>query len=199
MLDFLKAAVLISILALAGCGPKGFVRGDYDENVRDQNLLTDKWSETDMQKAVADLVASAESHQSIRAAKKPPVVMVTRLQNKTSEHIDTQSVTDMIRVELQRSGKFQFIDEAAREDIANEYEYQQSGVVSRSTRKGPGGQVGADFILNGRLDSIVQQAGRDKTVYYKLTLNMTDLKTSLIVWTDHKEIRKRYEKQRVGM
>ena len=72
-------------------------------------------------------------------------------------------------------------------------------MVSNSTKKGPGGQTGADYVINGRLDSIVQEVGKDKTVYYKLTLNLTNLKTTEIDWTGHKEIRKTYKKRRVGM
>jgi uncharacterized protein (TIGR02722 family) len=191
--------ILNFLLVTVGCGPKAFVKGDYDENVQETNLLNDKWSETDMQTAVRDLVASATAHDSISSAKRPPVVMVTRLQNKTSEHIDTQSVTDMFRVELMRNGRVSFVDKEAREDIAEEYDYQDSGMVSNETKKEKGGQIGADFILNGRLDSIVQQAGRDKTVYYKMTMNMTNLKTGVIVWSDYKQIRKIFKKQRVGL
>jgi uncharacterized protein (TIGR02722 family) len=188
----------VAVLSLASCGPKAFVKGQYDENVEDTNLLTDKWSESDMQNAVKDLVQSAVSHPAIKNAKRPPIVMVTRLQNKTDEHIDTQSITDMFQVELMRSGSVTFVDKAAREDISEEYDYQASGMVSRETQKGKGNQTGADFILNGRLDSIVQQAGKDKTVYYKMTMNMTNLSTGLIVWTDQKQIRKIFKKRRVG-
>jgi uncharacterized protein (TIGR02722 family) len=190
---------MVYALGLTACGPREFVKGQYDQNVEDANLLTDKWSESDMQQAVRDLVQSAVSHPAISNSKRPPIVMVTRLQNKTSEHIDTQSITDMFQVELMRSGKVTFVDKAAREDIAEEYDYQDSGMVNRETQKGKGGQVGADFIMNGRLDSIVQEAGKDKTVYYKLTMNLTNLKTGLIQWTDHKQIRKEYKKRRVGM
>jgi penicillin-binding protein activator len=192
-------AVAMCALALTACGPRAFVKGDYDENVESNNLLNDQWSETDMQKAVKDLVSSALRNPNITNAKTPPIVMVTRLQNKTSEHIDTQSVTDMITVELTQSGKVQFVDASAREDIANEYEYQDSGMVSRDSKKGKGKQVGADLILNGRIDSIVQEVGKDKTVYYKVNLNMTNLSTGLIVWTDHKQIRKNFRKKRVGL
>lgn len=195
----LLLASLGMVSALTACGPKAYVRGDYDENVQEKNLLNDRWSESDMQVAVRDLVESATNHYSISSAKRPPIVMITRLQNKTSEHIDTQNITDMIRVELMRNGRVSFVDKAAREDIAEEYDYQSSGMVSRETKKEAGGQVGADFILNGRLDSIVQQAGRDKTVYYKVTLNLTNLKTGIIVWSDYKQIRKRFKKQHVGL
>lgn len=196
----IKAIGLVLVLASAvGCGPKAFVRGDYDENVESENLLTDRWSETDMQKTVQDLVGSAVNHPAISNAKRPPIVMVTKLQNKTSEVIDTQSITDMITVELTNSGKVQFVDKAAREDMAEEYDYQAAGNTARDSQKKKGNQVGADLILNGRLDSIVQEVGKDKTVYYKVTLNMTNLSTGLIVWTNQKQIRKKYRKQSVGL
>lgn len=186
------------LVSLNGCGPKAYVKGSYDEDVNSTNLLNDRWSETDMQKAVATLVQSATSHYSIANAKRPPIVMVTNLQNNTSEYIKTSSIMDMVRVELSRGGRVAFVDKQARGDIAQEYEYQKDN-MSRETKKSKGGQTGADFIINGRLDTIVQEAGRDKTVYYKLTLNMTNLKTAIIVWTDYKQIRKVYKKRRVSL
>lgn len=186
-------------LVLSACGPRAFVKGDYDENVEAKNLMNDQWSETDMQVAVKTLVDSALKHPAISNARKPPVVMVTRLQNKTSEHIDTQNITDMITVELVNSGKVQFVDKAAREDMSDEYAYQADGNMSRETMKQKGNQTGADLILNGRIDSIVQEVGKDKTVYYKITLNMTNLSTGLIAWTNHKQIRKVFRKKRVGL
>lgn len=189
---------ICGVSLLTACGPRAFVKGDYDKDVESTNLLNDQWSETDMQVAVKDLVNSAIAHPAIAAAKRPPVVMVTKLQNKTSEHIDTQSITDMVTAELMRGGKVSFVDKAAREDISDEYQYQDEN-ASRETKKAKGGQTGADFILNGRLDSIVQEAGKDKTVYYKITLNMTNLKTGLIVWSDYKQIRKVFKKKRVGL
>jgi uncharacterized protein (TIGR02722 family) len=197
--QFLKAAVLVSMVAALGsCGPKAFVKGDYDD-VNRQNLLNDQWSETDMQNAVHDLVQSALGTPAITGARKTPVVMVTNLQNKTSEHIDTQSIMDMVRVELMRSGKVGFIDKEARQDIADEYQYQNSGTTSKESKKSTGNQVGADFIINGRLDSIVQEVGKDKTVYYKLTLNLTNLSSSMITWSDYKQIRKTFKKQTIGL
>lgn len=192
------AGLVCAVAVTSGCGSRQFTKGQYDENVEDVNLLNDKWSESDMQAAVRDLVASATAHPAISAAKRPPIVMVTRLQNKTSEHVDTQSITDMFQVELMKSGKVTFVDKSAREDIAEEYDYQDSGMVERESQKKKGGQVGADFIMNGRLDSIVQEVGKDKTVYYKLTMNLTNLKTGLIQWTDHKQLRKQFKKKRVG-
>lgn len=188
----------LTTVVLSSCGPKAFVKGDYEDPEK-ANLLNDQWSETDMQNVVRDLVGSLTVHPAIRDSKTPPVVMITQLQNKTSEHIDTQSVMDMVRVDLMKTGKVGFIDKEARQDIADEYNYQNSGMVSKESKKGPGGQMGADFIINGRLDSIVQEVGKDKTVYYKVTLNMTNLKTGMIVWSDNKQLRKAYKKKTIGL
>ncbi len=196
----ITAAVLaLGALSLTACGPKAFTKGDYDADVNQQNLLNDSWSETDMQVTVKTMVDSLVRHRSIAESKAPPIMMVTNLQNKTSEHIDTQSIMDMVRVELTNSGRVAFIDKEARNDIAEEYNYQDSGMVNQQTKKGPGGQIGADFIVNGRLDSIVQEVGKDKTIYYKITLNMTNLKTGVITWTDQKQIRKSFKKKSVGL
>jgi uncharacterized protein (TIGR02722 family) len=196
---FQKMVILVvAALALSSCGPKGFVKGEYDD-VQNDNLLDDRWSESDMQKVVQDLVAKMMQSRAIKNAKRPPLVMVTRLQNKTNEHIDTQSIMDMVRVEITNSGMVEFVDKAAREDVKDEYDYQNSGMVSKETKKGPGGQIGADFIINGRLSSIVKDVNKEKTVYYKLTLNMTNLKTNVIKWTGYKELRKKYQKRRLGL
>ncbi len=194
----ISMAFISLALALTACGPKAFVKGQYDDPEK-ENLMDDQWSETDMQKTVESMVASMVSHPAIAAARTPPLIMVTQLQNKTSEHIDTQSVMDMVRVDLTKTGKVAFVDKEARGDVADEYNYQNSGMVSGETKKGPGGQMGADYIVNGRLDSIVKEVGKDKTVYYKITLNLTNLKTNVIAWTDQKQLRKAFKKKTIGL
>jgi uncharacterized protein (TIGR02722 family) len=199
LIKAIKIAGVLGLFSLiSACGPKAFVKGSYEDSNK-ENLLNDEWSETDMQKVAKALVDSLIAHPVINNAKVPPIVIVTNLQNKTSEHIDTQSIMDMIRVELMKTGKVSFIDKEARQDITDEYNYQNSGMVAGESKKGPGGQAGADFIVNGRLDSIVQEVGKEKTVYYKITMNLTNIKTSVINWTDHKEIRKAYKKKTIGL
>lgn len=197
--SFISITISLMMWVMVSCGPKAFVKGDYDSNVENKNLLTDEWSETDMQETVKSMVSSMLVHPVVAQSKKRPVVMVTQLQNKTSEHIDTQSIMDMVRVELMKSGKLAFVDKEARQDIDQEYEYQNSGRVANETKKGPGGQVGPDYIVNGRIDSIIQEAGKEKTVYYKITLNLTGLKSGIIEWTDQKQIRKLYKKKTIGL
>ena len=62
--------LVVGALFFSGCGPKAFVKGQYDKDIERDNLLNDQWSETDMQKAVKDLVGSVMSHPTIANSKK---------------------------------------------------------------------------------------------------------------------------------
>jgi len=190
--------LLFVALSIFSCGPKAFVKGDYEDPEK-QNLLNDEWSETDMQVIVKSLTESMMSIPAVANAKTPPKLMFTKIQNKTSDHVDTMSIIDMFRVEMMQTGKVTFINKEAREDVADEYNYQNSGMVSGETKKSAGGQIGADYIVDGRLDSITQTVDKDKTVYYKLTLILTNLKTNEMIWTNHKEIRKKFKKKTIGL
>jgi hypothetical protein len=126
-------------------------------------------------------------------------MFVERLKNKTSEHIDTESITDSISTKLLRSGKFRFVDmsrvNAAREQI----DFQQnSGMVDPNKAMQFGRQVGAEYMLYGNLSSIVKSNKDKSDVYYKFTLRLMDLQTGLVEWADETEIRKTKQKEYVS-
>jgi uncharacterized protein (TIGR02722 family) len=127
-----------------------------------------------------------------------PIVLVGKLKNSTSEHIDMRSLGDKIQTALAQTGRFALVDQAARQDIAEEYEYQQSGYVDPNAAKGPGQQTSVDFLMTGDLASIIQEVGNDKLVYYKMTAKLSNVRTGLIEWTDEKQIRKKFEKRGVS-
>jgi hypothetical protein len=124
------------------------------------------------------------------AAGRRPVVIVYPVANRTSEHIDTSGITDDIREELLRSGRFRFLNEDQRDNIARELDYQyNSGMVDPGQRIARARQAGADYILSGTLRSIEKEEGRGiklkkkKMNYYSLHLQLTDLRSGLIDWS----------------
>jgi uncharacterized protein (TIGR02722 family) len=195
---FKLCVLTLTLFALASCGPRAFTKGDYEDPEK-VNLLNDQFSESDMQHMAKTLVTSLVASKPIAKAAQPPIVMVTKLENKTDEHIDTQSIMDMVKVELGRSGAVAFVDKENRDEASKEYEYENAGTTTKESAKSKGGQTGVDYILNGRLDSIVQEIGKDKTVYYKVTLYLTNLKTNISVWQDHDQIRKAFKKHHISM
>lgn len=184
-------------LLLASCGPKAFTRGEYDDPTRVE-LLDDKFNEADMQQMADTVIKSIVACPYVSNAPKPPVVIVEKVKNVTEEHVDTVAMTDMIRTSLIKSGKVRFVNKEERGTLSEEYDYNASGAVSGPTQKKKGSQIGADYILSGRLATNVQQVGDDKFIYYKLTMNMTNMETSTIDCTDEKQIRKKFKKRSVG-
>ena len=74
-------AVGFSLITLTNCGPKAFVKGSYDQDVNRENLMNDSWSETDMQKAVADLVANLVQHPIGPAAEMRTLLILATFMN----------------------------------------------------------------------------------------------------------------------
>ncbi len=188
-----------SILLIASCGHRQFTQGEYDD-VNEARLLDDKFNESDAAMLIEEMVDSMAKHPVFANAKLPPVVQVENVRNKTSEHIETKSMTDSLRTALIKTGKVRFSNKEDRETLQNEVDYQnESGRVRKDTRKNRSGGVGADYILTGDLISNVQEVGNKKLIFYRLTLNLTNLETNLMAWSDEKPIRKRYKKKSVGM
>ncbi|NBT59870.1 penicillin-binding protein activator LpoB [bacterium] len=186
-------------LALTSCGSKQFTQGSYDDLSEDR-LLDDKFNESDMRQIAETMVSSLTQSRLVAENPKGPVVLVTLVKNRASEHIDMKSMTDKMRTALIKSGKFRFTEKENREEIAGETQYQnESGYVDAATARKKGKQIGAQYFLTGEITDRVQEVGNKKYVYYKATFNLVNIETGIIDWTDEKEIRKFYKKRGVGL
>jgi uncharacterized protein (TIGR02722 family) len=192
-----RALFIITILSIGCAGPRAFTKGTY-ENPNTIALLGDRFNENDMQLIAKKMVNSLAASAPVQNTE-TPAVMVGKMRNRTTEHIDLSALSDKIRTSLIQSGKFRFVDSQNRRDIAREYEYQRSGYVDPAQANHPGQQTAADFVLTGTVTSNIQEVGREKLVYYKATFQLTNLLSSEIVWTDEKEIRKAYKKRSIGI
>lgn len=188
----------ITLAAAAACtGPRAFTRGEYaDPNVIE--MLSDQFNENDLQLIAKKMVGSLAASNALTQIQGRPIVVVGKMKNSTSEHIDMRSLADKIQVELQKTNRFTFMDKGAREEIAQEYEFQSSGYVRPDQAKGPGQQASADYLMTGEISSIVQEVGGDKLVYYKMTTKLHNLRSGTIDWLDDKELRKKFEKRGVS-
>lgn len=187
-------AVILGV-SLTGCGASRVAYGDPTA----VETLTIDWGSTDIQSVADRMVGSLVRHPVIANGARP-VVQVSTLRNKTMEHIDTKNITDKVRTALIKTGmvRFSAVSDANPEMLEN-LDYQtNSGVVSKKTAKSVGKQVGADYLLYGEVDSIVKKAGGTTDVYYRLTLNLVDVETGLIEWSDEKEIRKQSSRALFG-
>ncbi len=196
---FLSFFFLMPLISIMGCGgPRAFTKGEYDDPER-VALLDDKFNEADMQQMADTVVRAMVGCAYVAKAEKPPIVVVERVQNRTEEHIDTVAMTDMIRTALIKTGKVRFVNKTERGTISEELDYHSSGAVSGPSAKKKGREIGADYILSGAMMTNIQEVGRDKLIYYKLTMNLTNLETNTIDCTEEKQVRKKYEKKRISL
>ncbi|EGR2610168.1 penicillin-binding protein activator LpoB [Vibrio alginolyticus] len=192
---------IIALLGLAvilgGCSNKV----SYGDAQATETTTID-FGSTDLQKIAAEMVDSMMMSGSVAAITRDqrPIVFVERIKNKTSEHIDTESITDTISTKMLNSGKFRFVDMDRVESVREQLNFQNTDeLVNQSTAIQFGKMVGAQYMLYGNLSSIVKNAGSDKDVYYKMTMRLMDLETGLIEWADETEIRKAQSKSLFGL
>jgi penicillin-binding protein activator len=176
-------------ISLAGCAGNSVMYGDAGS----AKALSTDFGSSDLQQIAEAMTDSLVTFPPIveLVGQRRPVISVSKVKNKTMQHIDTESITDSIRAKLTRSGKFRFIDRTTDEETTEEIRTQQdSGLVNKKTAVNFGQQIGAEFLLTANFSEIKQKAGSTIDVYYKFTMNLKNLKTGILEWSDEKEIRK---------
>lgn len=183
--------VLILGLSLIGLTACKTTRVSYDDPAAIEAMTTG-FSLSDLYQ-VSDTMVNAMLSSPVLAELVPqrPVLMVERIQNRTDQHIDTESITDTIRTQLIQSGRFRFTDKMTRDEQAQEIHYQNvSGAVGTEHAIQKGRQVGAEYILIGSIVSYEERTKNTLRKSYKMTLNLIDLKTGIIEWAQEKPITK---------
>ena len=196
MVRVFSLLALAMALVLSGCAS----RVDYGD-AQARETVTADFGSTDLQmiatKMVDDMMVFPPIVEMTRDRR--PVLFVDRIKNKTSEHIDTESVTDTIQSKLINSGKFRFVDMSVVDRVREQLEYQQdSGMVDQASAAQMGRQIGAEFMLYGNLSSIVKRDDSTKDVYYKFTLKLLNIQSGIIEWSGEKEIRKTRQRSLFG-
>ena len=189
-------AVILSSLLVAGCGTK-VTRIDVDETVD----LSGAWNDTDSRLVAEEMIADALSQpwtlnfagQSGRA----PVVIVGTVRNFSHEHINMNTfVADMERA-LVNSGRVEFVASSDERGEIREERTDQDLNASEETRNEAGQETGADFMLKGQINTIVDVEGNKQVRYYQVDLTMISLADNRKVWLGQKKIKKLVENAKV--
>ncbi|MCK9635048.1 penicillin-binding protein activator LpoB [Methylobacter sp. Wu8] len=181
-------------LLLSGCATQSPTLSSGNVEYGDSKAvetLTNEFGSTDLQ-TIAESMAGSLLQSAPLAAKQRPLVTVADVKNRTSEYIDTKSITDSIRAKILKSGLVRFaVDTSAMQTQVEELTRQnQTGLYKKSKSKKMGNMEGADFRIEGSITSIVKRAGDVKDVYYKFSLQLVDNESGIMEWADEKEIRK---------
>ena len=61
-----------------------------------------------------------------------------------------------------------------------------------------GREIGADYMLGGVINSIIDEVGGERVIFYQVDLTLYDLETNAKVWTGQKKIKKYIGKSKVS-
>lgn len=182
---------LFVVLGLFACAstPK-VTRTDVAEQID----LSGYWNDTDSQMVSAEMVNDAIARPWVDefANKKnaKPRVIVGAVLNKSHEHINTETFVNDLQRELTNSGRVRFVASSEQRDEVRAERLDQAQNASAETAKSMGQEYGADYMLKGQINTILDQAGKTQLKYYQVELELIDIQSNEKVWIGQKKIKK---------
>jgi hypothetical protein len=193
-----SAALVLGLIAASGCGKK--VRRIDPATTID---LSGFWNDTDSRIVADSMIADAlsrpwiQKHVSERGTK--PVVIVGLVRNRSTEHIATGTFIRDLERAFVNSGQVRVVaNPLEREDLRGEREEQQDW-AREETRKRLRAETGADYMLTGVIDVIVDREGGREVKFYQVDLYLTDIESNERVWIGQTKIKKEISRSGLGL
>ncbi|MBS0186898.1 MAG: penicillin-binding protein activator LpoB [Planctomycetes bacterium] len=188
----------VAAIVLGGCngGPYGnwnVQRVDTDQNV-DVNY---RWQDDDARQTYQKLIGDCLSRPWVENFRQAhggnrPVVFVGTVRNETSDYIDTKLVTKRFEEELINSGRVRVVaDRDQRPEVRDERQQGQAWNMPETVKK-QAMELGADYIMLGRIGEVKQESNDRRTVvqYYQINLEMIDIQSNEKVWIGSADVKK---------
>lgn len=183
--------ILIALMALliTACGTT-VERVATDETID----LSGAWNDTDSrlvaQEMIQDVLARPWIGEFAGRTGKRPAVIVGTVRNLSHEHINVKTfVADMER-ELVNSGRVDFVASRDERGEIRDERIDMDLNASEATRKAAGQELGADFMLIGQINTIIDVDSREQVRYYQVDLTLVSMADNRKVWLGQKKIKK---------
>jgi uncharacterized protein (TIGR02722 family) len=190
-------AAMGAVLALSACGTS-VTRMDSD-TVKD---VSGHWNDTDSRLVAEEMISDCLSKPWYAKAAsdlgKNPTVIVGTVKNQSSEHIATDTFVEDLQRSLINSGKVDFVASKGERGEVRDERADQDTHSSEETRNANGQETGANFMLSGAINSIVDQEGGKAVVFFQTNLKLLNMKTHQIVWNGQKKIKKYVTRSRAS-
>ena len=180
----------VSVLFFTRCSHK-VTRVDPSEQID----ISGRWNNTDSRLVAEDITKTIlggnwlTDHMAAKNGQRP-VVIVGFVTNKSHEHIEAETFVKDVENSFVTTQKVRLVQGGKkREELRAEKADQQTNSTVSSMKKF-GLEQGADFILQGSINSIVDSHKRKKVNYYQVNLELTNIETNEVVWIGEKKIAK---------
>ena len=181
-------SILVSTL-LTGCSTS-VERIDAGQTVD----LSGAWNDTDSQmvaqEMISDVLARPWYNNFTAKTGKAPAVIIGTVRNLSHEHINTKTFVNEMERELINSGRVEFVASSDERNEIREERIDQDLNSTESTRNAAGQEQGADFILKGQINTIIDTADSEQVRYYQVDLSLISLADNRKVWVGQKKLKK---------
>jgi hypothetical protein len=182
-------AVCLSLFTL-GCGGKTVTRVDPDTTID----LSGYWNDTDSRLVSEEMIGDALSGiwytEYMEGHDERPTVIVGTVRNESSEHIAVSTFIGDIERAFVNSRRVNVVATAEEREEIRDERMDQGKYASDETIKQFGRENGADFMLIGRISSILDQEGGDQVRAYQVDMTLVDIETNEKTWIGQKKIKK---------
>ena len=187
---FIGTLVVLTIALINGCANRKITRVDPNETID----LSGRWNDSDSrlvsEEMIGDLLTSAWIPRYLKANDKRPVVVVGLVENKSHEHINSETFIKDVEKAIIRDGNIRLVVAGEKRNELRKERAEQQDYASPETTKKWGKELGADFILQGTINSIVDSYKKQKVVTYQIDLQLTNIETNEVVWMGDKKNKK---------
>jgi len=199
ILTISMACLLLSALA---CGPSMPEVKRVDPNK--QTDISGKWNDTDSRLVSEEMITDVLKNKwlsdfMLKSDGKKPRLIVGTVRNRTLEHISIGTFVNDLERAITNSGRAVFVASKTERDEVRDERLDQGINASEDTRKEPGKESGADYMLKGEINSTVDSAEGIAAIFYQVNMTLIDLGNNEKVWIGEKKIKKVVERGAYSM
>jgi len=193
-----KLTVLVLVFLVTACAGPVVKRTEVDKTID----LSGRWNDTDSRMVAEEMILDCLERPWLqryeaRHSGKPPAVIVGTVKNRSHEHINTQVFIKDLERALINSGRVAFVaSRDERVELREEKADQQYGFTAPETQKSISREVGADYMLQGSINTIKDEIKGKYVILYQVNLELIELESHLKAWIGQKEIKKYVKRSR---
>lgn len=185
----LAFGLLAALFTSCSTAPK-VARTDVGETID----LSGNWNDSDSRMTAETMIADCFSRAWLAdfaaANKEKPRLIVGTVSNKSTEHINTETFVKDLEREATNSGRIRFVASKEQRDEVREERMDQAQNASMKTAKSMGQEYGADFMLKGQINTIMDAAANKEVKFYQVELELINLTSNEKVWIGQHKIKK---------
>lgn len=182
--------VALLLISVSACSNRKVQRVSPDQQID----LSGRWNDTDSKQVAEAMISQSLGEAWLENFRqehgRKPVVIVGLVLNKSHEHISAETFIKDLEKAFINSGRVRLVQAGDKREQLRGERADQQDFASPETMKKWGKELGADFMLQGTINSIVDSYKKEKLIYYQVDLELSNLETNEIIWIGDKKIKK---------